>query len=270
MYHISPTTGNPNICRAQNGNCPFADESEHYETKADARSAFELRNSAPRTLSKKLPTRKAGSVGDANIYANTVPGVRPKRGEHCDLSYFSERDADEILDEWERPLRTNTPNFTFEEKKALRQYGGAGFTSVGRLLRDNPLKPGEVEKDELLINLASAISKSKLSSDVTLFRGVHGDYAEQLTALEPGATVKELSYSSTTPSEHNASGFTKDSGVMLQIEAKAGAQAIDYSEEVMSLDEDEILLPPQSFKVREVVREVVDGRNTVRVVLDPQ
>lgn len=41
MYHISPTTGNPNICRAQDGNCPFAAESEHYATKAEAREAYE-------------------------------------------------------------------------------------------------------------------------------------------------------------------------------------------------------------------------------------
>jgi hypothetical protein len=40
-YHISPTTGNPNICRAQPGNCPFGAEEPHYTSKEDARVGYE-------------------------------------------------------------------------------------------------------------------------------------------------------------------------------------------------------------------------------------
>jgi hypothetical protein len=40
-YHISPTTGNPNQCRAKSGGCPFGSDREHYFTKEEARSAYE-------------------------------------------------------------------------------------------------------------------------------------------------------------------------------------------------------------------------------------
>lgn len=40
-YHLNPTTGDPGKCRAQAGNCPFGSADEHYESKADARKAFE-------------------------------------------------------------------------------------------------------------------------------------------------------------------------------------------------------------------------------------
>jgi len=57
VYHISPSTGNPNICRAQNGNCPFASDDDHYETKAEAREAFEKKQNeaAPSQPLKKNP-----------------------------------------------------------------------------------------------------------------------------------------------------------------------------------------------------------------------
>lgn len=40
-YHINPATGNPNVCRAQAGGCPFASADNHYDTKEDARTAYE-------------------------------------------------------------------------------------------------------------------------------------------------------------------------------------------------------------------------------------
>lgn len=62
MYHISPSTGNPNICRAQDGNCPFASDEDHYETKAEAREAFESKqNDAASTKPlKKAPQKNPG------------------------------------------------------------------------------------------------------------------------------------------------------------------------------------------------------------------
>lgn len=41
VYHISPATGNPNICRAKDGNCPYGGASDHFETKDEARQAYE-------------------------------------------------------------------------------------------------------------------------------------------------------------------------------------------------------------------------------------
>ena len=42
-FHINPQTGNPNQCRAQKGNCPFGGAADHYESKAEARQAYEAK-----------------------------------------------------------------------------------------------------------------------------------------------------------------------------------------------------------------------------------
>ena len=42
-YHISPKTGNPNLCHAEKRPCPLGEGVEHYSTKAEARWAFEMK-----------------------------------------------------------------------------------------------------------------------------------------------------------------------------------------------------------------------------------
>lgn len=42
-FHINPQTGNPNRCSAQEGNCPFGGQEEHYSSKDEARKAYEVR-----------------------------------------------------------------------------------------------------------------------------------------------------------------------------------------------------------------------------------
>jgi hypothetical protein len=44
-FHINPSTGNPNKCSAKSGNCPFGGDSEHFESKDEARLNFEHQNS---------------------------------------------------------------------------------------------------------------------------------------------------------------------------------------------------------------------------------
>ncbi len=40
-YHINPDSGKPNICKAQEGNCPYGGEDRHYATREEARGAYE-------------------------------------------------------------------------------------------------------------------------------------------------------------------------------------------------------------------------------------
>jgi len=40
-FHVNPKTGNPGACRAKEGKCPFGDESEHFDSKAEAAAYFE-------------------------------------------------------------------------------------------------------------------------------------------------------------------------------------------------------------------------------------
>lgn len=40
-YHINPQTGDPGVCKAIAGGCPFGGEEEHYTSKEAARAAYE-------------------------------------------------------------------------------------------------------------------------------------------------------------------------------------------------------------------------------------
>lgn len=40
-FHINPETGEPGKCSAAEGNCPFKDVSEHFESAAEARESYE-------------------------------------------------------------------------------------------------------------------------------------------------------------------------------------------------------------------------------------
>lgn len=58
IYHITKA-GNPGICRAQHGKCPFGGDDSHYTSKEAAWEAIEKSNeSAPKRLSKSKAPRK--------------------------------------------------------------------------------------------------------------------------------------------------------------------------------------------------------------------
>ena len=57
-YHINPETGNPNLCRAEKGKCPFGSPEEHFPTKGEALLAYENRMALKDEHNK--PLRKGG------------------------------------------------------------------------------------------------------------------------------------------------------------------------------------------------------------------
>ena len=65
-YHISPTTGRPNLCHATVRACPVGGENEHYGTKEEAQTAFEQSMSGQTlvAVSKKAPAGNVVSLGD--------------------------------------------------------------------------------------------------------------------------------------------------------------------------------------------------------------
>lgn len=60
-YHINGE-GNPGLCKAQNGKCPFGGEANHYSSEENARKAFELSMASkanPPAKRKKLSSTEA-------------------------------------------------------------------------------------------------------------------------------------------------------------------------------------------------------------------
>lgn len=87
QYHISPTTGNPNLCRAQPGKCPFGANEPHFATKDEARTAYEeAQGGTP------APTRRKRS--DDVVYdAKTLKAIREhdtKLGEMVEEQYVKQ------------------------------------------------------------------------------------------------------------------------------------------------------------------------------------
>lgn len=75
-YHISPSTGRPNQCRATK-QCPFGGEKDHYPTKEAAREAYEKqqeKNTMPtgmkRKASKETPQQRYVKVSAAALSPN--------------------------------------------------------------------------------------------------------------------------------------------------------------------------------------------------------
>jgi hypothetical protein len=269
MYHINPKTGRVNICRAdpRYGKCPFGGADEHFEDKAEARKHFEAAQLPVSSLRKRIETR-TGEAGEHNLYADIDQGVRPQEGEHCDLYYFSERDADEIFEYWERPSRTTEVNYTPSDAIAINYYQMSGHKAIGETLRQNT--SSDRRTVDYIVALNKALHKAKLHSPITLFRGINGEYAKKLASLKPGAIVEESSFSSTTPSEKGALSFAKEDGVIVQIEAPAGMPALDLGAGIFTIDEDEILLRQGTFEVEAVRKEKLDGVAVTRLIVRPK
>ena len=73
-YHINPETGEPGVCKATKGGCPFGGESDHYDSPTAAREAFEAGQSSFAVVIKKsgeavnTPPRKEIKTFDAELH----------------------------------------------------------------------------------------------------------------------------------------------------------------------------------------------------------
>lgn len=70
-YHISPETGNPNICRAKTADsCKFSEngtvEVEHYESKAEARAGYEAKMEAEAKAEREAKAAKRKEEAEKN------------------------------------------------------------------------------------------------------------------------------------------------------------------------------------------------------------
>lgn len=67
MYHINPKTGNPNICKAEKGGCPFANDEEHFPTKRSALEAYEKSRSGSFSQTPGKNSLKASLLQNASF-----------------------------------------------------------------------------------------------------------------------------------------------------------------------------------------------------------
>jgi hypothetical protein len=81
-YHINPATGNPGVCSAVEGNCPFkgaeGEESTHYPSASAAREGYEKEHGVFNAVAKLEATTAVDSVdAEASLAANVTIGSTP-------------------------------------------------------------------------------------------------------------------------------------------------------------------------------------------------
>lgn len=167
-YHISPRSGEPGHCKAAPGNCPFASETDHYETKEAARTAYENSMAAGSASIRKPATVEVlyspiESPFNSDDYTYLVNGsdTRWLRNEY---RIIAKKDGDTselvVLDEDSQP-RIKALVDTSEIPKALDSlsFQGAVHAIAGtpvderseKLYADFLAAGGEKENDLILV-----------------------------------------------------------------------------------------------------------------------
>lgn len=81
-YHINPATGNPNLCRATKGWCPFGGHGEHFPSKEAARDAYELVMTAPEEdllpIQREMRQKFQGSSTSPEVYSEALVAMNKK------------------------------------------------------------------------------------------------------------------------------------------------------------------------------------------------
>lgn len=73
-FHIRPKTGDPGLCRAKPGNCPYGGEDAHYTTADEARAAFEKSSHSfsESELQETIEFVKAAEVREGDFYEGSI------------------------------------------------------------------------------------------------------------------------------------------------------------------------------------------------------
>lgn len=90
MYHVNPASGNPGVCRADRGFCPFGKADAHFDSAEEARAFFETTQETLPKPAKRAKVYRVGSLepkerhfdelqGLLKDFESTTPEGRPGR-----------------------------------------------------------------------------------------------------------------------------------------------------------------------------------------------
>jgi hypothetical protein len=138
---------------------------------------------------------------------------------------------------------SDSKTFDSKEISAVKDYQGTHYRDINQGMRYNKLSPENQQRVELM---NKALGKSKLESDVVLYRGIPEKYANQLIKSN---TMTDLGFQSTTTKINDAVEFASMGGAkynnnVVRFTAKKGTSALNLG----SGGENEILLKPSKYK----------------------
>lgn len=155
-----------------------------------------------------------------------------------------------------------------EERWAVNAYSGGGYESINAELRAGK-KPEQTpgKTPDVIKHLDAALDKGAAPKDMTVFRGVRGEFADKLIALaEQGGTITDPSYMSTTLASKQAHEFSGRKGMtnaILEISVPKGTKGA-YTDALDITGEAEWLMPRDTTLQIQSAEKDADGRWKVK------
>ncbi len=133
-FHISPETGNPGACKAKESNCPFAGANEHWDTKEEARAAYESKMTSPFSES-------GVSIKDRRVWGN-LARISPDRTNQLGAPEKTQVTLEEVR---KRPRPINWDEMGSSEKDMWeeRQLKSGSSSDDLKVWRDGLAKKAE-------------------------------------------------------------------------------------------------------------------------------
>ena len=137
-------------------------------------------------------------------------------------------------DNWPHSVFVKHTGYTDADKAALNGYAGGSLETLDRTQqRNRSLREGNDPIDDD-IALTNAINKGELTEDVTLYRGVTGDVADQMIHGELDEFV-DLGFVSTTTKQRYAEDWVNfnyesvyDTRAVMRVHARKGTKANSF------------------------------------------
>lgn len=120
-------------------------------------------------------------------------------------------------------LKQSAPSPTPEQRSAIAAYTGSGYVSINNCLRFN-----HDCSDHHAKKISTYLDQTATKEEVTLWRGVKGEYAKILKSIAmQGTQFIERGFMSMSTNETVASGF--DGGLKMKVTVPAGTKAAPIS-----------------------------------------
>lgn len=133
--------------------------------------------------------------------------------------------------EWTRGGGTSAGTFSDQQNVELKDYAEGNYQVLNAYLHNPESVPASLAKeyDKQIKTITGALGKSKLTGDVTVFRGVQSPKVAANAERLVGRTISAPGFQSTSRSVSVAQDFAGfgQGSLVLQIHAKAGTPAIN-------------------------------------------
>lgn len=137
-YHVN-NDGEPGLCRATIGDCPFGGEAQHYPDKQTAQKAFELSMASSTFVEKTRSSNIAQALDYNNLYENAKISIDFKKGgDYSSKEKAFKKFADEHVPEDSKVMLRLTDGTIIFDKAGNGYLRDAKITRMTALMSGKP------------------------------------------------------------------------------------------------------------------------------------